>query len=124
MKTCFNALIFSFLILLSCNRSADKLVDFIPGTYVLHSEGEYSKARDTLVIGWLNSTTISIKRNTSFQRKRGAQFLGEQHSQENWTGIYDSKDKTVTVARSGKLLTFIPESNSMLLGTAAYSKIK
>lgn len=124
MKTCFNALIFSFLILLSCNRSADKVVDFIPGTYVLHSEGEYSKARDTLVIGWLNSTTVSIKRNTSFQRKRGAQLLREQHTQENWTGIYDTKDNSIHVARSGKLLTFMPNSNSVLLGTAKYLKIK
>jgi len=124
MKTYFNSLICAVFILFSCNGSNDKVADFIPGTYVLHSRGEYSKAQDTLTIVRLNATTFRIKRNVSFQRKINGKELPTQYKQDIWTGIYDSEDQSVHETRSGKLLTFMPESNSLLLGTAEYLKIK
>lgn len=124
MKTYLNSLVFTALIFFSCNTSSDKVADSIPGIYVLHSEGEYSKAQDTLILDRLNATTFRIKRSVSFQRIRGGRMLPKQYKQEIWTGICDRKDQSIHETRSGKQLTMKPNSNSLLLGTAEYLKIK
>jgi len=106
--------------------SDEKIKAFLPGTYVNISEGEFSKAVDTLLIQkeGLDGNTYSITRKVSFQRIREGVLQPKEHQKEEWIGIYDEKDKVLHETKRGRVLVYVPEKSKLYLGSAEYEKVQ
>jgi hypothetical protein len=104
----------------------DQVKDFIPGVYSIHLEGEYSKGEDTLIINRSSDegNTYLITRNSYYQRILEGKLQPWEHKTEHWTALYNEKDKVLLEQRKGKVISFSPERNVLLLGSSEYKKIK
>lgn len=103
--------------------TTDQTKSFIPGTYVNNSAGEYSIASDTLVIEASENNNFTIHRKTGFNLIRDNKKGKRQYETEAWKALYDEETKSLTETRKGKLLTFYPEANKLLVGKREYKKI-
>lgn len=109
-------------IFVACN--SDKSIhSFIPGTYVNQSEGEYSVANDTLVIEASESNNYIIHRKTGFRRITDGKPGRLENETEEWNALYDEGTKSLTETKKGKLITFYPEANKLLVGKREYKKL-
>lgn len=99
--------------------------DFIPGTYTMDYEQEYSKGHDTLAFSLVSKDGNSylITRKTSYRRKTNGKLGLREQKKEQMTGIYDEKDKVIYEIKYGKTFVFSPEKNIVLSGTSEYKKI-
>jgi hypothetical protein len=121
MKTLIYLCAVAVLFVTAC--TSDKTRSFIPGTYVNHAGGEYSVADDTLVIEPAESNNFLIHRKTGFNVITDGKKGKRQYETEQWNAIYDEATKTLTEIRNGKLLTFYPDANKLLVGKREYIKI-
>jgi hypothetical protein len=110
----------------ACNNSKTDTRSFIPGTYVNHAEGEYSVAYDTLIIQPMSeeSGTYRIYRKTAFQRIENSKLMKVERENEQWTALYNDQTKSMQETKKGKIITFYPEANRLLVGNREYQKIK
>ncbi|CAN5396555.1 hypothetical protein BH10BAC2_BH10BAC2_46450 [soil metagenome] len=125
MKT---LLLFAVIISTGCNgilENDDSIQSFIPGTYSSHLKGEYSIADDTLAISKVNDlgNTYAILRHISFQRIIENKIQSLEYKREKWIAIYDEKDKVLYEQKDGKIISFAPEKNMLLLGSSEYKKV-
>lgn len=117
------------LILLSCNgansNSSDKILSFIPGTYVRTFEGEYAIGHDTLIITQPNvdNNYYTIKHNSSYQKIREKKLQPLEYKTESWVAMFNEKDNVLVEQRKGKLIAFLPDQNALLLGSSKFRKI-
>lgn len=102
---------------------ADKVRDFMPGTYVNTAGGKYSLADDTLVIVPGGSNNYLIERRTGFNRISGGIKGKREYEKESWNAIYDEGTKTLQETRLGKLITFYPDSAYLKIGKRVYKKL-
>ncbi len=123
-------LIIAIIIAAGCNsfsESANEIQSFIPGTYVMPFEGEYfRRGEDTLIISMLNADAniYAITRHISYEKIIDRQVQPREYKTENWIGIYNNEDKILHEQKHGKLISFIPGKNELLLGNSEYKKIK
>lgn len=122
-------LIIAGLILTGCNsvlKNDDTIQSFIPGTYTSHLVGEYSIAEDTLVISKVSNkgNAYTIVRHISYQRIIEKKAQPMEYKIEKWVAIYNEQDKLLYEQKDGKIISFTPEKNMLLLGSAEYQKIK
>ncbi len=126
MKQIFMALM-SIFFFSKCNDVQKDLVRaFIEGSYASSYSTAYSKGKDTLQITELSKTgnNYSITRSVSYQRIRNGKTLPKESKQEQWLCIYDADDKVLYETRTGKVISFIPEKDILLVGNKQYQKIK
>ena len=116
------------IIMLSCNNenSTDKILSFIPGIYARTFEGEFSIGHDTLTIIQpdLKSNYYTIQHNSSYQKIREKKLQPLEYKSENWTAMFNEKDNVLVEQKKGKVISFLPEENSLLLGNSKFHKIK
>ena len=119
------------LFLMSCkenknNKVVEKVKAYIQGTYVRAFEGEYSKGNDTLVINQpdKNNNYYTIKHNASYQKIRNKQFLPIEYKTEDWTAIFNDQTNVLEEQKEGKLISFLPDENALLLGNSKFNKIQ
>jgi hypothetical protein len=116
--------------LLSCNESQTKksenVMSFISGAYVRAFEGEFSIGHDTLIISQpdAGNNYYTIKHNTSYQKIRDKQLQPLEYKSENWTAIFDEKENVLMERKKGKMISFLPDQNELLLGGSRFHKIK
>ena len=110
------------------NQGTNKSIQtFIPGTYVRHYEGEYSKgAEDTLIINEVSGSAnvYSIVRHVSYQRVIDKKIQPREDKTENWTAIYNEKDKILHEQKHGAMISFNPEKKTLMVGSDEYQKIE
>ncbi len=106
----------------SCNTDTTR--KFIPGTYVNSDGSEYSVAWDTLAIEPSESNNFLIHRKTGFNMIHNGKLGKHEYETEEWLGIYDKNTKTITESAKGKLITFYPKGNKLLVGRREYRKLK
>ena len=125
MKKCFVIAVF-ISSLFSCASKTDEIRAFIPGTYARVSDHEMRKEYDTLRLEVINyaGNNYWLVRSSTFQKKMDGQTFPWEHTKEEWTAIYDASRRVLTETRKGKVISFIPEKNSLLVGTTEYKKIK
>ena len=114
------------LVLFSCDSTQhDTVREIIPGTYAQFFEHEMRTEYDTLVIKPISETgnNYSLIRSSSFQRKLDGKLFPWEHSKEEWVAIYDEQRKVLNETRKGKLISFVPEKNMLLVGTTEYQKL-
>lgn len=119
------------IVLLSCNglqskNAADKILYFIPGKYVRTFEGEFSIGHDTLTITQPDSKNnyYTIQHNGSYQKIRAKHLRPLEYKSENWIAIFNDKDNVLEEQKKGKLISFLPDENALLLGESKFQKIK
>ncbi len=107
-------------------NSTEKILAFIPGTYVRTFEGEYASGHDTLIIARPNtqSNYYTIKHNSSYQRIIEKKLHPLEYKSESWIAMFSEKDNVLVEQKRGKLISFLPEQNVLLLGSSKFSKIK
>ncbi|HMR81977.1 MAG TPA: hypothetical protein PKE30_02560 [Niabella sp.] len=111
--------------MMSCNRiSGDKLMDFIPGVYERRINHEYSKGLDRLIIKQQHGNVYKIEKRSAIVRIRRGIELPVEYDTTAWTGIYDSKDHVIYEQRRGKVISFKPKENKLLVGASVYRKVK
>lgn len=103
--------------------SSDPVRNFIPGSYVRSVGDEFSRGSDTLVLRQLQGNTYEIIKRSGIIRIREGQEQPFEHKIETWTGIYDEKDQVIHEQRKGKLISFVPKENKLLVGSSAFKKI-
>src|SRR3954466_14790267 len=95
----------------SCNYTGSNIKEFIPGVYTQHFEGLYSKGEDTLIISKIDGVnTYLIVHKSTFQRIRNNQLSAPEHTTENWSAVYNPRDKILYEQKWAKLLSFMPDS--------------
>lgn len=120
-----------FIAFVSCNgleteNSTNKILSFIPGTYARSFEGEFAIGNDTLIIAQpnVNNNYYTIAHNSSYQKIREKQLQPLEHKSENWIAVFNEKNKMLEEQQKGKLISFLPKENALLLGSSKYHKIK
>ena len=114
------------LLLLACESSkSDEIRTFIPGTYARFSDHEMRKEYDTIRINVISETgnNYSLIRSSSFQRKMDGKEFPWEYTKEEWTAVYDESTRVLNETRKGKVLSFVPETNILLVGTTEYKKV-
>lgn len=99
---------------------------FIEGTFVSSNANEFTKGKDTLRIAALSKegNNYCITRNVTYQRIRNGKKLPKERKQEQWVCIYKEDDKVLYEVRAGKVISFVPEKDILLVGTTQYQKIE
>ena len=118
-------------IMISCdgtqnNGAAEKIKSFMQGTYVRAFEGEYSRGNDTLIINLpdKNNNYYTIKHASSYQKIRNKQLLSVEYKTEDWIAIFNEQTNVLEEQKKGKLISFLPDENALLLGDSKFEKIK
>ena len=117
----------SLLLLFACNSSkTDEFRSFIPGVYARYSDHEMRKEYDTLKIEMISDAGNNYRliRSSSFQKKLDGQTLPWEYSREEWTAIYDEDKRVLNETRKGKVISFVPERNILMVGSTEYKKLK
>ena len=97
---------------------------FMPGVYVKHIDGLYSIGEDSLTISHFNGQTYTILHNTSYRRIINKTIQPVKYQSERWTALYDEQSKVLNEQKDGKVLSFLPRENKLLLGSGEYKKVK
>lgn len=115
------------ILLLACqSNNRDEIREFIPGIYARFSDHEMRKEYDTIKINVISDAgnNYSLIRSSSFQRKLDGKEFPWEYTKEEWTGVYDENKKVLNETRKGKVISFVPEKNILLVGTTEYKKLK
>ena len=109
---------------LRCSHRA--AVPPIEGSYAAQFESEFSKARDTIMIRAYNEKagTYIIIHKTTYQRIRDGRLGVDQYKKESLTGIWSEKTGQLHEQRHGRIYSFPPKGNELVLGSAHYKKVK
>jgi hypothetical protein len=127
MKPIISVYAVALAIITSCNsvNSKDEVEEFIPGTYVHHSENEYGKGFDTLVISLQNESANEYKivRKTRYNRILDGKALEPDYKTKTTSGIYDADKKLLQESQSLNIFTFNVSQKILLTGTNQFNKI-
>jgi hypothetical protein len=122
MKQAF--LIFLIAVLSCTETKTDKIKSFIPGTYVKHIVNEFNKGDDTLIISGLNDNMFRINRKSTFNRIREGKVMPLVSQSETWSAMYNTEEQVLHEVQKGKVLSFLPDQNVLMVGASEYKKIK
>ena len=123
MKTISIIIIF-FALGCGITQQKDILRAFIPGVYVKHIDGPYSKGEDSLTISQFNEKTYTILHSTSYQPIINRKIQPAKYHSERWMALYDEQSKVLNEQKYGRVLSFLPRENKLLLGSGEYKKVK
>lgn len=113
------------LAVLSCNdNKTDQVQSFITGTYFRKINNEFTVGFDTLVISAINENTYSILKSASFNRIRNDEIMRPERRSEKWTALYNKDEQVLHEVQKGKVISFLPKENTLLVGSSKYKKIK
>jgi hypothetical protein len=118
-----NIILIAIVVLFATACNTDRTRSFIPGTYVNSATGEYSMANDTLVIEAAEGNNFFIHRKTGFKRITNGKPGKQEYETEEWNAIYDEGTKAMTEIRGGKMITFYPDANKLMVMSSEYQKI-
>lgn len=114
------------IIMIGCSGDeSGKVRKSVPGVYTRHFEAQYSIGDDTLYITQLDGgNTYTVIRRSTFRRIKNKVVGQPEQKIESWTVIYDYKDKALYEQMRERVLTPLPDSNRLMVGSSAYVKIK
>ena len=104
----------------ACNTKQD----FIQGTYVKSDKSEYGIARDTLIIMQTDGNNYLIDFHVSYQAVRNGKVLLPHHRNDKFSASWDPSKEQLNETVSGRIYTFQPDKNTMMLNAGVFYKIK
>ncbi len=115
-------------VLAGCNSlsKSNDAKESMPGIYTRQSEGEFSKAMDTLIISANNEKagTYLIIRKTRFNRIVDGKLQPPEYKTEKMIAGYNEKNQQLQDMKTGRLFSFNVKTNELLFGTETYQKIE
>jgi len=119
-------LVICLLLLSGCGLSASNVKEFIPGTYVRDFQQQYSSGSDTLIINLADEVTgrYNIGRHLGYVSVRDGKALDAKKEKQMWVALYNADTKQLVIQRTGRLVSFSPEKQSLAIGNSVYNKIK
>jgi hypothetical protein len=120
-----NVFIILVLTIMGCNSSVKQhtVRDFMPGMYIRTIHHEFAIGSDTLVLKPLQGNSYAILKWAGFQRILNGKLAKSEHTAEQWTALYEEKDKVLLEQKHGKIMSFDPPNNSLFLGGTEYKKV-
>ena len=114
------------LAMVGCDALQPGMNRDMEGTYVKAISSEYSTGSDTLEISAISreNNNYQINRKSNFQRVVRGRLAKPEQKSERWIAIYDPGQKILKEVTKGKILSFIPEKNMLLVGKSVYHKTK
>jgi hypothetical protein len=109
--------------LAACNKKADQIKSFVPGTYTNFAKGTYAQANDTLVITLVKDNTFLITRNTTYQAIREGRLLPKHRQVKLLNAIYDSQNQVLDETTNGRVMRFDLDKRLLKVNQAVYQKI-
>lgn len=106
-------------IVAACNLAGS---DSVVGTYVNHSEGEYSIADDTLAVSALDGEQFRVQRRTGFNLVRDGVVGKREFETEQWTLVFDKEMSAYREVKRGKVLHYDSETKALRIGNRVYEK--
>ncbi|MGC4102313.1 hypothetical protein [Ferruginibacter sp.] len=116
------------LLLAGCNgiMKNDSVKSFIPGIYYSSWKTAFSESNDTLRIETMaenGSEGYRITRRMHVDFINAAKNRPPEYKIENWLGIYNSANKTVTINSNGRVLLFDMNKKQLIMGVITYKKL-
>ena len=108
---------------LFCRCAGNDRLPEIDGTYVSHSEGEYSIADDTLVISAIDDKSYIITRKTGYQKLRDGKLLPKEQRDEKLTASYDKQNGQLQESKRGRLITLDKDNKVVRMEATDYKKL-
>ena len=113
------------LLAVSCkDPETNNIKSFIPGTYSKKVINEFNSGETVLLVKPVSGNIYSITRISTFRKKRNGKLLPLVKKTETWTAIYNSNEQVLHETQKGKIISFIPNNNLLLVGSSEYKKIK
>lgn len=118
-----NLLVVTTLMCIACN-TRQNVQDFMAGIYIRHIQNEYSEGYDTLRVSKAggDADVYIIVRSVTYQRIINGEIKPAEHKTEKWLAVYDEKNKVLLEQKKGKIISFVPEKNQLLVGSNVYQK--
>lgn len=108
----------------ACGRVLKKDVrEFIEGSYVRDFKNEFAVGVDSVVLMAQGEDNYLILKYSRFSRIKNGEFLPDEMKLEKMFGIYDNGKKVIYEQQKGKVLSFNPEKEQMLIGASEYRKV-
>ncbi|MEJ5996256.1 hypothetical protein WG904_17635 [Pedobacter sp. Du54] len=120
MKTTIILFVLGAILFIGCTN--DNVRPFISGTYTDDYNHEYGTSNDTLTIEPSEGNNFIIYRKTGLNRIRNGRKQMREFKTETWNAVYDKATKTLTETRKGRLITFFPEANKLMVNSREYQK--
>jgi len=111
------------LVMVACQSKSTQTKNFITGTYVNYSKGEYGEANDTLVIDQVNGNNYLITRKTTYQAIRDGKPLQKHHKVKKLNAIWDTQKQGLDETTTGRVFRFDPDKHLLLLDQGTYRKL-
>src|ERR1700744_2846869 len=106
-----------------CKDQAEKVADFIPGTYVNAARGPFSVAYDTLVIRAESDRHYQLERRTAYQAVRTGKLLPVKHRVVVYETVFDPVKLELSEPQSGRVFRFDRDKGVLLIHQAVYRKL-
>ncbi|EHQ24671.1 hypothetical protein Mucpa_0477 [Mucilaginibacter paludis DSM 18603] len=124
MKATFKIMATCLLFATACQNESKNKQDFIPGTYVHSSKGEYGVADDTLIIQHAGGTSYQIKQRTTYQAIRDGKLLPKKHKVQNYDAAWDETKQELDEAITGRIYHVDLKNNALIIKQSSYRKIR
>ncbi|MHB8206991.1 hypothetical protein [Mucilaginibacter sp.] len=112
-------------LLAACNSKSKQIKDFIPGTYVNFTKGEYSICYDTLHVipDALTENFYHISQRTGFRRIINGKLQAKMDEIKSFNGLWDEQKQIFQFTQNERILIFQPGGNRLMMGNNAYRKL-
>ncbi|MBB6108683.1 hypothetical protein SAMN05421821_10282 [Mucilaginibacter lappiensis] len=124
MKATLKIMAACLLLLAACQNPSKKKQDFIPGTYVQHSKGEYGVADDTLIIQHADGSSYQITQRTTYQAIREGKLLPKKHRVQNLDASWDDTKQELDETTTGRVYHVDLDKNALIIKQSSYLKIR
>lgn len=107
-------------------NESEEILNFIPGTYVRQSEGEFGKSYDTLAITLQNksSSQFKIVRRWRYDRVLDGKPIEPEYKITETSGIYEASTKSLKESETLEFFTFDTKKKLLFDGPNQFTKIK
>ncbi|WP_166091410.1 hypothetical protein [Mucilaginibacter inviolabilis] len=123
MKATFKIMAACLLLLAACQNPGKSKQDFIPGTYVQNSKGEYGVADDTLIIQHADGTSYQITQRTTYQAIRDGKLLPKKHKVQHLDAAWDETKQELDETTTGRIYHVDVKNNALTIKGFAYHKV-
>lgn len=111
------------LLIAACQSKTSQTQNFIPGTYVNFTKGDYAIAYDTLVITQMDDAHYLITRKTTYQAIRDGKILPKRHKVKKLDAVWDSGKQELDETTTGRVFRFDKDKRVLMIHQAVYRKI-
>ena len=110
--------------IIACNQFDQKhTTSFISGRFERSVNTEFSRGHIELIISPNAGNVYTIEKRSRIVNLRNRRDSVTKNDTSVWTAIYNPKDQVLYEQKSGKIISFDPLKNRLLVGGMEYKKV-